>query len=676
MSSDIDEKFIKGSTTLDFSITPEDCPANEGLIGNYFKLTYGKPYRTIVRKELIRDTNYARKYRHRNRKNKKCIKKRTELATFIQIADIHIIDATSPSRASFLYLFVSAVPALADAFRPYEAFSTQVAECMVRKINSVKKGPHLGKPIEFVVNTSDNADALEVVETVNYINILDGKKVIPNPATPGKYVGVQDDFPSVVYDGYYHPNPPPAGKSPDAFKRNYGYPQYPGILDSASKPFKASGLNIPWFSGNGNHDSAFLGNYSLGFFEMRTLFEQIATGTIPDGLGSKLIDAMTPFQAEAFVQALKLQDATLALNIIKTSNLREIPRSDKRLPINRAQYISIHLDSTLKPGPTEIASNNKLEVSKNSKDVKNSKDAKDSKIIKMNPETVSTHGFTLQNVQENTLYYTFEISEKVSGIMLDSCNPSGNLDDPNLAPNGSIGSIQLLWLEKELRKRHSSYLNELDQIVKTNNKDKLVIVFSHHTSDTLNNIYTSPTTFDNDPIRSNAEKFIPLLHRFPNVICWVNSHLHLNRILPFPSTNCYTQGFWEVNTASHIDYPQQSRIIEVAENSDDTISIFTTLIDHQSPPNVEKGCFPTGTNANCCNRTSTHPSDNYTEDRTNTCNYTEEYSIEEMASISRELSYNNFVLVDTSNDGLARLGNPKDRNTELLLFNPLKRNWC
>ena len=37
---------------------------------------------------------------------------------------------------------------------------------------------------------------------------------------------------------------------------------------------------------------------------------------------------------------------------------------------------------------------------------------------------------------------------------------------------------------------------------------------------------------------------------------------------------------WEINTASHIDWPQQSRIIEIADNHDGTLSIFTTMVDH------------------------------------------------------------------------------------------------
>ena len=276
-----EEKIIKGATTLDFSITPEDCPANEGEIGGYFKLTYGKPYKTIVRKELIRDTKYARKHKKEIKRNKKCIRKRTALATFIQITDVHIIDATSPSRSAFLYLFAKQVPGLVDAFRAYEAFSAQVAECMIRKINSICKGPHLGQDVQFVCNTGDSSDSMQFNEMVNVINLLDGRMVIPNPTSQNHYVCVQDNFPAVVYNFYYHPDPPPREKEPDSFKVNYGYPEYPNILNVASRPFKAAGLKKPWFVACGNHDSSKLGNYSLGFLRCLLYSIRLQLDTFP-----------------------------------------------------------------------------------------------------------------------------------------------------------------------------------------------------------------------------------------------------------------------------------------------------------------------------------------------------------------------------------------------------------
>jgi hypothetical protein len=56
----------------------------------------------------------------------------------------------------------------------------------------------------------------------------------------------------------------------------------------------------------------------------------------------------------------------------------------------------------------------------------------------------------------------------------------------------------------------------------------------------------------------------------------VNGHTHVNSITAHPHPG---GGFWEVNTASHIDFPQQARIVELADNHDGTISIFGTIVD-------------------------------------------------------------------------------------------------
>ena len=657
----------KSDTTLDVTIGPEDCPANKGTKGDYFKLEFKDGDKCIVRNDLLcssYSSSCSSDYKTSSSRNSSCSSdsrqssscssdyktsssdyeyskksKAKHLATFVQITDIHIIDGASPSRASFLAAYLPFVKAIADSFRPYEIFSTQVAETMVRRINSIKRGPHLKQKFSMVINTGDNSDSLNINELTNYINILDGGKVVPIP-TDETYVGVQDNYPATSYPIYYHPDQHPESVPNDKFKVDYGYPNFQDILHSAAKSFHATGLNIPWYTGNGNHDSSKLGNYSLGFYEILTLFDEISTGKIP-GLGSKLIESLSPIQAQLFLKALTLQSSKATLEVLNRTQLREVPPSEKRLQFTRADFINMHFSSTITPGPVG-------------------------------------HGFDSRNVKDNVLYYTFDISDKVGGIMLDSCNLNGNLVDPDLAPNGSIGRIQIDWLEKELRKRHSSYYNNQGQLIKTDNKDELTLLFCHHTIDTMNNNFTSPTTFDNDPQRILGPEFVKIIHRYPNVIGILSGHTHTNKITPYPDPSGKTQGFWEITTASHIDYPQQSRIIEIGENDDDTLSIFCTVFDHLSPADVNRGCFSSGPAKNCC---SSKYSSGYSSESDNSSKYEsyddtrcrEKYTIEEMASISRELSYNDPFIVNKFDDAENRTGTPKDRNAELLIYNPLKR---
>ncbi len=72
-----------------------------------------------------------------------------------------------------------------------------------------------------------------------------------------------------------------------------------------------------------------------------------------------------------------------------------------------------------------------------------------------------------------------------------------------------------------------------------------------------------------------------LLLRFPNVVLWVNGHTHRNTVIPHRAPT--GGGFWEVNTAAHIDWPQQSRVLELVDNQDGTLSIFGTILDMAAP---------------------------------------------------------------------------------------------
>ena len=132
-----------------------------------------------------------------------------------------------------------------------------------------------------------------------------------------------------------------------------------------------------------------------------------------------------------------------------------------------------------------------------------------------------------------------------------------------------------------------------------------------------------------------------LLLRYPNVVAYVVGHTHRNNITLFPHKSSRSSGFWQINTASHVDWAQQSRLIELMNNRDGTLSIFTTILDQAAPITPA----PTGTNANSLNDS-------------------------QLASISRSLALNDpQTLYDTDGGGSGKL---EDRNTELILKDPRK----
>ncbi|GHF35780.1 metallophosphoesterase [Streptomyces mashuensis] len=205
------------------------------------------------------------------------------------------------------------------------------------------------------------------------------------------------------------------------------------------------------------------------------------------------------------------------------------------------------------------------------------------------------HGYTRENLDSGNLYYTFRVAEKVIGISIDSTDPGGHYQ-------GSLGTAQLNWLDRTLAQH----------------KDEYALVFSHHPSWSMNN--TTPDPARPQEARHGGDEILALLQRHNNVLAWINGHSHRNRIRPRGS-------FWEIATASHIDYPQLARIIEITDNHDGTISLFTTLIESAAPY-----------------RTDFH-----------------DLSQTGLASLYRELAFN------APGNDTTLSGTPTDRNTELLL---------
>jgi metallophosphoesterase (TIGR03767 family) len=219
--------------------------------------------------------------------------------------------------------------------------------------------------------------------------------------------------------------------------------------------------------------------------------------------------------------------------------------------------------------------------------------------------TPNGHGFTATNRSNGTAYYTFD-KGNLRCIVLDTVNPNGYAD-------GSIDQKQMDWLTQVL----------------ATSTDRYVMIFSHHTVATMNNPLIA-TGIDLQP-RVLGPAVVTLLLTHANVVAWVNGHTHRNEIIPHVKTGG-NGGFWEINTASHVDFPQQARLIELVDNHDGTLSIFGTMVDHAGPAA-------------------------YGGQLGNTVG---------LASLARELSAN-----DPQERTSGRTGAVADRNVELLVANAL-----
>jgi hypothetical protein len=173
----------------------------------------------------------------------------------------------------------------------------------------------------------------------------------------------------------------------------------------------------------------------------------------------------------------------------------------------------------------------------------------------------------------HALYYSFSPHPVLRFVALDTTvdagGAGGNLDHP-----------QYMWLKRELRRAR-----RLDQ---------LVVVYAHHPLELMDNATLDEAAgrFDRDPRdsrplhlgRTGPASLRALLMRSRNVVLYLTGHKHYNRV--WPNFGRGGRGFWQVITSSLAGPPQEARMIELMDNGDGSLSIFTTMLAHAAPAAV------------------------------------------------------------------------------------------
>jgi metallophosphoesterase (TIGR03767 family) len=430
--------------------------------------------------------------------------RRTAVLTFAHLTDMHVVDAQSPARVEFLDHYDDGVPdgPLIAAYRAHEFMSAHVADAMAATVRDIGLGPISKRKPAFSISTGDAVDNCQENELRWMIDLLDGGSTLrADSGDTSKWEGVAANDPSFYDTHYWHPDGPPSGKPADLPITKYGFPTIPGLLDAARKPFEASGLGMPWYAAYGNHDGLIQGNATP-----TGPFSAISTGN------TKITGLPASINPLSFAAAL-LAGTPLPEGLPS----RTVTADANRKVIKRAEAVAAHFTTTGTP---------------------------------------VGHGFTAENRTKGTAYYTFEASDQVRGIVLDTVNPGG-------LSNGSMDATQFAWLKAQLAAA----------------TDKIVILFSHHTIETMDNTRLAA---DEKTPRILGPQVLALVLASPQVVVWVNGHTHVNAVIPHKKSTG-TGGFWELNTASHIDWPQQSRLVEILDNRDGTLSVFGTILDFAAP---------------------------------------------------------------------------------------------
>jgi metallophosphoesterase (TIGR03767 family) len=525
--------------------------------------------------------------------------RRRSLAYFAQLTDFQLSDEESPAR-------VEAADSLASgAWRPQEALDPFGIDAAIRQIDRfttaspVAQGGGARAGMDFALTTGDNADNQQYNENVWVRQLLEGGQPLsPNsgvrtnynecsvisdaaltlrdlfgaPAEP-IYTGVQDFGDQTVDTTFYDPNQP---------RGTYAeWPRYTGLMNRAQQTFTPVGVRrgatpVPTYLANGNHDGLVQGN-------------QASTSTI-EGIALGCIKPVVP--------SLEFG------RIIESLTFFVRPDANRR-HVDKAQLKAVYAAGT----------------------------------------QADAHGFGLVSAAENTAsrgaasYYAWDPKPGVRFIAIDTISEGGVIA---LSAEGNLDDPQYRWLTNEITAAEAAR--------------KLIVVFGHHPIRSLTaNVSdeTAPACTTNDShghdrnpgCDRDPRSSLPLhlgagvqglFNVHPNVIAYVTGHTHENKVFACGAAGGCPAGanWWELNTAAEIDWPQQSRLIELMDNADGTLSIFGTLLDHSATYEVPAAGSATG------------------------------FTTDQLGAISRTLSYNDPQV------NLGATGEAADRNVELVVDDP------
>ncbi len=492
------------------------------------------------------------------------------LIAFAHLADTQMVDEESPGRVE-LVDFLGGDP-FSSSYRPQEGLMAQVLDAEVRAVRKLRRGPATGAPIRLVMTGGDNVDNAQYNETRWFIDVMDGGRVVnPNSGRAGT-CGLRKP---PLYTGmrgggrFYEPN---------------GKGDGPGYSPSASANRRATGRTV-------------------ASRDYRGLFEQMNRPFRPIGLGLPWYSVFG--NHDGLVQGNFAQNDLFDQVVV---GCRKVTRYSREAlaqiqplreggvtPAERAEIIRITFGDFLDTWgvPREHPGLWKTVPSDPARRfLRKAAWMQEHFRTRGRPRG---HGFSPANVARGDAYYSFGPAPGIRFVTVDTVadnSSSGNLDE-----------AQFRWLDAELAAAEV--------------RRELILVFGHHSIRTMSSAAPG--------VRLGPE-VEALLRSHRGVLAYVAGHEHQNRIEPHGT-------FWEIVTASHLEWPQQSRVIELAETSGG-LAIYTTAIDHTGPAR------PSGR------------------------------GLGRLVSIARELAFNEPQAENGENGWPDRRGTRADRNVALLLPRP------
>ncbi len=321
-------------------------------------------------------------------------------------------------------------------------------------------------------------------------------------------------------------------------------------------PFKAAGLDktIPFYQAMGNHDHHYIGSFPI---YQNGLEQSYISDTVWAVSNALLTPDLTNFPANIDIRK-STQTPTFYQGVI-----------DGTTPSGTIKYVG-----ALATAPKVVADTNRRSLHRTEW------------IQEFFNTTTSPvgHGFNL--VTSNPNFGLVAVADR-AGFACYSFVPKANvplkvivLDDTQREDDGSfdihghgfLDASRWAWLQAELADGQTA--NQL-------------MIIACHIPICVTNVGTELEWWlgDSNATITNActiTQLVNTLQNSTNLLMWISGHRHYNTVKAFVSPNKNTnpeKGFWQVETSSLRDFPQQFRTFEIFINSDYSISIEAVNVD-------------------------------------------------------------------------------------------------
>lgn len=438
-----------------------------------------------------------------------------QLVNFFAFTDIHITDKEAPNQLIYLQQLDRNSYNNSSICSPVMMYTTHVLDAAIQTANAL----HKQTPFDFGISLGDTCNNTSYNELRWYIDVIDGKVITPSS---GNHVGAD----TVDYQ----------------------------------KPFKAAGLDksIPWYQVLGNHDHFFIGSFpvdadpSLG---LRKSYFADTVWNIGDVLDMSNYTSVFPvlFDMERMKSMPSyymgvFDCSTPVAGIVKMGATDSFPNGapkvvadPNRRSLLRTEWIQEFYNTSTNP----VGHGFNL-------------------VDKSNPAW-DANGFACYSFVPNT-----RIPLKV--IVLDNTQSESD-GSTDIHGHGYLDANRWAWLKAELASGQAA--------------NQLMIIAAHipiGVSAVGSETEWWAETANIAPEHQNAvslTELVTTLQDSPNLLMWIAGHRHLNVVKAFKSMDASKpeKGFWQVETSSLRDFPQQFRTFQIYLNSDYTVSIVTTNVD-------------------------------------------------------------------------------------------------